>query len=73
MGYGLYAKARRHRLMSPGNLSLQVEHLFQLGADRAVIGIGRHHVAHMLPPALADVSISDRVPALFGLDLHGGK
>ena len=50
-----------------------MKHVPQLARDRAVIGIGRHDVAHVAPPALAFGHLRDRLPARLVLDLHVTK
>src|SRR6187401_2324958 len=48
---------------------LDVEHLAEPARDRAVVGIGGHHVAHVPPPAPAHLGRGDGVPPLLVIDL----
>ena len=49
---------------------LEVKYFAQFDGDRAVVGIARHDVAHVFPPALAFRSRSHRRPPDFICDLH---
>ncbi len=56
---------RQHRGKVKTGVLVEVKDRFKIVTYRAVIGIGRHHVCHMLPPLLADVRFRHRVPSLF--------
>src|SRR6188474_3647523 len=46
-----------------------MKYLFQHDTHRAVIGIGRHQIAHVSPPPLAYVRRRDGTPLLFAFEL----
>src|SRR5262245_39359128 len=46
-----------------------VEYLAQLSRDGAVVRVGRHDLAHVLPPATTDLRLRDGGPARLVLDL----
>lgn len=50
-----------------------MKHFLERGADRAVIRIGRHEVAHVRPPPLAHVCRRDSIPLCFTLELYVAK
>ena len=42
----------------PSLLLIQVEHLFQINAHRAVVRVGFHDIRHIVPPFLYDFRIA---------------
>src|SRR5687768_4733838 len=49
--------------------ALDVEDLAQVACDGTVVGIRRHQLAHVAPPAPADLGGGDGTPALLAVDL----
>ena len=50
-----------------------MENAIQLSRQRTVIRIRQHQIAHIYPPAFADFSLGDLLPALFLFDLGVGE
>src|SRR5262245_7454824 len=56
-------------LPSNAGSPLDLEHLPKLPTLRSVVGVGRHHVTHVRPPAPAHIRRGHRVPPRFVIDL----
>ena len=64
---------RPPRRTAPGRPLLQMEHLAQFVSNRAIVGIGRHDLAHVRPPLLANIRPGNRGPARLVFDLRIAK
>ena len=56
-------------LSRPSRLGFDVKDLSELARDRTAVGVGRHELPHVSPPAAAHVGLGHGGPACLVLDL----